>query len=173
MTITQKICSKCQIFKDLSEYYKQNRSKDGLQSRCKDCDKLGRRRKDFVVKVSLKSLSPAELRKHKAESYRKYLNGNPQRRIKANLRSRLSQFVSGYNRDSSAVRDLGCSWEEFKIHLESKFQEGMSWDNYGKWHIDHIIPLSSFNISLLKGACHYTNLQPLWAKDNIKKSNKF
>jgi len=62
-------------------------------------------------------------------------------------------------------------------HLESKFQEGMSWENYGKngWHLDHIIPLSAFDLTdpeQLKIACHYTNIQPLWARDNLVKSNK-
>ena len=67
--------------------------------------------------------------------------------------------------------------EQLKQHLESKFQPGMSWDNWTTdgWHIDHIKPLSSFNLNdrkQLLSACHYTNLQPLWAKDNLSKSDK-
>lgn len=93
------------------------------------------------------------------------------------LRCRLRLAVKNEQRAGSAVRDLGCSIEELKVHLENKFQEDMTWGNYGLrgWHIDHIIPLSSFDLTdpeQLKKACHYTNLQPLWAKDNLVKSNK-
>lgn len=69
---------------------------------------------------------------------------------------------------------LGCSIEQFKTYIASLFQEGMSWDNYGEWHLDHIKP-----ISLAKTEeeayqlCHYTNYQPLWAKDNLSKGNRF
>ena len=81
----------------------------------------------------------------------------------------------------SAVSDLGCSISELKTHLESMWQDGMSWDNYGRkrsikcWHIDHIIPLDFFDLTdpnQVKKACHYTNLQPLWAINNFKKTNK-
>lgn len=97
-------------------------------------------------------------------------------RIKNRLRSRVSKIVSGSVKYASAVADLGCSIEEFKKHLESRFQPGMTWDNYSHsgWHIDHIIPLSSFDLTdeqQLKKACHFTNLQPLWASDNIKKGD--
>jgi len=98
-------------------------------------------------------------------------------KLAGNLRARLNTALKKGNKSGSAVRDLGCSIAYFKQHLESQFQEGMSWKNYGRsgWHIDHIIPLSSFNLTareqLLK-ACHYSNMQPLWAKDNLKKSNK-
>jgi hypothetical protein len=70
---------------------------------------------------------------------------------------------------------IGCSMDELKIHLSSMFKEGMSWDNYGKWHIDHIKPCASFNLSdpaQQKECFHYSNLQPLWAIENIKKSDQ-
>jgi hypothetical protein len=69
---------------------------------------------------------------------------------------------------------LGCTIDELKQHLESKFQPGMTWNNYGEWHIDHKIPISAIdkhNIEL-SVVCHYTNLEPLWARDNISKSDK-
>jgi len=68
---------------------------------------------------------------------------------------------------------LGCTQEEFKIHIESQFTEGMSWDKLSELHIDHIIPISSAEtIDDLYKLNHYTNLQPLWAKDNLIKYNK-
>jgi hypothetical protein len=71
---------------------------------------------------------------------------------------------------------MGCSISYYKDYLESKFQEGMTWKNYGVngWHIDHIIPCSAFDLTdpeEVKKCFHYTNTQPLWAKDNRKKSN--
>lgn len=98
-------------------------------------------------------------------------------RLKNTLRARLRQAIKTNQKTGSAVKDLGCSVEELKKHLESKFKPGMSWDNWAHdgWHIDHIIPLDSFDLSnreeLLK-AVHFTNLQPLWAKDNFSKNNQ-
>ncbi len=72
----------------------------------------------------------------------------------------------------SAVRDLGCSVDKLKKHLESRFRFGMTWENYGMWHIDHIRPLASFDLTdrvQFLQACHYTNLQPLWAPENLGK----
>lgn len=93
------------------------------------------------------------------------------------LRQRLNSALKGNTKTGSAVSDLGCTIEELRLHLESKFENGMTWDNHGRhgWHIDHIKPLSSFDLSdpeQLKLAVHYTNLQPLWAVDNLRKSNK-
>ncbi len=98
-----------------------------------------------------------------------------QYRLARNLRTRLRSAVKRNYRSGSAVRDLGCSIGELKGHLGKLFNDGMTWDNYGVWHVDHILPLSSFDLTdreqLLK-ACHYTNLQPLWAEENLRKSNK-
>lgn len=98
-------------------------------------------------------------------------------RLARNLRSRLNKAIKGDYKSGSAVKDLGCSISELKTYLELQFQPDMTWENYGlkSWHVDHIIPLSSFDLSdfnQLKKACHYTNLQPLWAKDNLKKGAK-
>jgi len=91
-----------------------------------------------------------------------------------NLRSRIRSALLGNFKRGSAIRDLGCTIQEFKSHIEKQFVEGMSWDNYGKWQLDHIFPLSKVDLTnreeLLK-VCHYTNYQPLWQNDNIRKFN--
>ena len=113
-------------------------------------------------------------RKNKYE--RRKTKDDIQFRISKNLRRRLRNALNNKIKSGSAVKDLGCSIESFKAYLESKFQQGMTWYNYGYdgWHIDHIKPLSSFDLTDRKQfleACHYTNLQPLWAQDNLIKSN--
>ena len=85
------------------------------------------------------------------------------------------------NKPGSGVKDLGCSLDYLVEFLEKKFyknkdtNEMMSWDNYGEWHIDHIKPLSKFNLQdreQFLEAVHYKNLQPLWSKENISKGAK-
>lgn len=97
-------------------------------------------------------------------------------KLKNTLRNRLNSAIKNNQKAGSAVSDLGCSIEEFKVYIQKLFQEDMNWDNHGEWHIDHIKPLDSFDLinreELLK-ACHYTNLQPLWAKDNLKKWSNY
>ena len=99
-------------------------------------------------------------------------------KISSVLRSRFRQAVKKNHKTGSAIKKLGCSIIELKSYLESKFLIGMTWDNYGLygWHIDHIKPLSAFDLSDEKEtleACHYTNLQPLWAKDNLSKGDRY
>jgi hypothetical protein len=106
---------------------------------------------------------------------RKQLKENNQRRLSKNLRHRLRKAMLGETRGLSAVRDLGMSIEDFRLYIEKLFVEDMTWDNYGEWHIDHIKPLSAFDLTddeQVKEACHYSNLQPLWALDNMKKGYK-
>ena len=70
---------------------------------------------------------------------------------------------------------IGCTVDELKEHINSQLNDGMTFDNYGLWEIDHIIPVSSFNFnnqSEIIECFNYKNLQPLWREDNIKKSNK-
>jgi hypothetical protein len=96
------------------------------------------------------------------------------RKISSCLRSRLNKALKGNVKSARTIELFGCTVDELIKYIQSKFQPGMAWDNHMQtgWHIDHIIPLSSFDLSdpdQLKQACHYTNLQPLWASDNLKK----
>lgn len=109
--------------------------------------------------------------------YNKKVRSNPSNRIRDSLSARLNALLRGRKKTKCTRYLVGCSLDELKIHLESQFKPGMSWENYGLkgWHIDHIIPCSFFDLTKLdeqKKAFNYTNLQPLWAKDNIRKSNK-
>lgn len=102
---------------------------------------------------------------------------NTQFLLSCQLRTRLNMALKGNQKAGSAVLDLGCTIPELRLHLEGQFQKGMDWNNHSRegWHIDHKIPLDFFDLTdreqFLK-AVHYTNLQPLWKKDNIRKSNK-
>lgn len=98
-------------------------------------------------------------------------------KLAGNLRSRLRVAIKQENRGGSAVRDLGCSIQELTSYIASKFLPGMTWENWSLsgWHIDHIIPLTAFDLTdnaQCATACHFSNLQPLWAADNIRKYNK-
>lgn len=125
------------------------------------------------------------------ESYRKYRKNNrdkinnyeksrlsiPEIRIAKNLRIRLSISMRSCKekKNNKTMEYVGCSKEQLRSHIESQFKDGMNWENYGKWHIDHIVPISSFDLSKenqIFKAMNYINLQPLWAEENIKKSNK-
>jgi len=103
----------------------------------------------------------------------KQSESNPQYRIARNLRTRLYMAIRNGTKQGSAVRDLGCSLSGFMAYMHDKFEPEMTWENYGsEWHIDHIRPLSSFDLTdreQIKQACHYTNLQPLWKSANLRK----
>lgn len=99
-------------------------------------------------------------------------------KILKNLRSRIRIALQNKKKINTTIKLIGCSINELKQHLESQFTEGMSWNNYGikGWHIDHIKPCKLFNLSQQeeqKICFHYTNLQPLWWYDNLKKSGKY
>lgn len=107
-----------------------------------------------------------------AERWRKDANY----RLASSLRTRLRLAIKAASRRvGSAVSLLGCSIDEARKHIEAQFVEGMSWENHGQWHIDHKRPLKHFDLTDKKHlavVCHYTNLQPLWAIDNIRKGAK-
>lgn len=122
--------------------------------------------------------------RHKSKTRQKYMNtyqkerrtNDPNFKISSNLRSRLSTALRRHHKRGSAVRDLGCSIDELWEHLAIKFEVGMTKENYGEWHLDHIRPLTSFDLTDKEQfliAVHYTNLQPLWAADNKQKGAKY
>ncbi len=111
------------------------------------------------------------------ERRRERRKNDPSFRMLSNLRRRLSYLVSLHSAKKSkqTLSLLGCDMPFFLNHLKYKFTEGMTFDNYGEWHIDHIKPcdLFDFTIKEHQEQCfHYTNLQPLWSIDNRIKSNK-
>lgn len=114
-------------------------------------------------------------KKERNEYERGRRKNDPNHKLIHTLRDRLYKAVKRNTKSGSAVRDLGCTISELKLYLEKQFTEGMNWTNHGEWHIDHRIPLFSFDLTnreeLLK-AVNYTNLQPLWKIDNIRKSSK-
>lgn len=100
------------------------------------------------------------------------LSSDPIYKLSLYLRKRLNCALKANSKAGSAVRLLGCSIEQFKERLESLWLDGMTWANYGLWQIDHIVPLAAFNLldpEQIALACHYTNLQPLWGIDNLRK----
>lgn len=99
---------------------------------------------------------------------------DPLYRLRHNLSTRLYLAVS--KKVGNTFELVGCSKEDLVIFLEAEFEEGMSWDNYGEWHVDHVKPCCSFNLEdpeEQKKCFHWTNLQPLWARDNMSKGGKF
>ncbi len=176
-------CKDCRNKADKSRHAR-NRDAENLLSKLryvKNKDTILEKQKNYYEEN--KEDKKAYQRKYRASNKEKINKHNIQRResdvqhkLRTSLRSRLNIALRGNQKSGSSVGDLGCSILELKNYLESKFTKGMSWDNHGTsgWHIDHILPLSSFDLEnreqLLK-ACHYTNLQPLWWYENLRKSD--
>jgi hypothetical protein len=97
---------------------------------------------------------------------------DPNFKLRSNLRSRMNIALRNTVKSNTTMKLVGCSTEFLKGHLEAKFTKGMNWENYGEWHVDHIIPCSYYDLTKPENqreCFHYTNLQPLWAKDNMDK----
>lgn len=160
--------------KDKIKQYKKTwrkNNKEKLQKKAKIYHEINR------DKINAYTRAYHKVNKNKRNRYlQNRCSTNIQYKLAKNLRSRLNMAILKNCKSGSAVKDLGCTIDELKIYLENKFQSGMTWDNWtiNGWHIDHIKPLSSFDLTdrnQFLQACHYTNLQPLWAKDNLSKSD--
>ncbi len=204
-----KKCPKCQKNKPLNDFSKMAvlcrlcKKEYDKKYRKENRDKLKKVRKKYEEKhkSDFQKYQADYYQKHKREkkvSRKEYIAKNRDKinkferdkkekdinfKLACNLRSRLRNAVKRNQKSGSAVKDLECSIEELKQHLEKQFylhpktKKKMNWDNYGTfgWHIDHIIPLANFDLTnryQFLEACCYINLQPLWAIDNLSKGAK-
>lgn len=181
----EKVCCKCKILKQDDMFHKDSSKKDGLETRCKYCRKeqqdqyrtnpeFSIRMQNYNHKYRKENIEDCKVREKKYYKIRMSTHGSVER-IRRSLRSRLRKALRGTAKSKSIIKLLGCSIEELKQHLSKQFKPGMTWENYGQWHIDHILPCSKFDLTQpnqQEKCCHYSNLQPLWALENIQKSNK-
>jgi hypothetical protein len=195
-----KECAKCKEIKLLSEFHKSKKGSLGYRSSCRFCyekyyetnkekikvrnrkhykankEKINESNKKYYEANKDKIKERMKTNKYKINARRRErLKNEPLFKLQYNLRIRTSQaFKSkGYKKNSQTMEILGVEWEVVKTHIERQFTKGMNWDNQGEWHIDHIIPLASAtDEKTLRKLCHYTNLQPLWAEDNLSKNDK-
>lgn len=173
---TFKECGTCHQHKKLEEFPKSKNKKCGVDSQCKECRNKWWKNK---WEVDLKWRNN-KLRRNQ-EYNKNRMKWDMGLKIRLNLSNRIrNAIVLQYGKKNIKMKKLlGCDIDFLKKHLELKFQNGMSWQNYGKgenkWEIDHIIPCRAFNLIKLEEqqkCFHYTNLQPLWCVDNIIKSDK-
>ena len=201
--IEKKHCPKCNLWKSLNEYNKQSSSWDKLGRMCRlcYCEYKNAKRKNDITKYHEKDMIYNEKYKssgrrkevsairyqNKKEDIikqcvdyntRKYKN-DPYYRSIFLLRSRIGKILRERNigKQNKSYDLLGCTKNEFIKYFEAKFTEGMLWEKVGKEiHIDHIKPCCSFDLTTeeeQKKCFHYTNLQPLWGKDNLSKGGKY
>lgn len=165
--------NKKEILEKKREYYQDN--KEDIKKKNKSYYYENQEKCQKEARERYEKSCPDKRRKTKLKYYHEKLKHCPENKIRTNLSRRIRDFIHKDNETTEEL--LGCTFEEFKTYLESMFLDGMTWENYGVhgWHIDHIIPCSSFDLSKseeIEICFHYSNLQPLWAKDNIRKGNK-
>jgi hypothetical protein len=184
--IKDKVCRICNIKKNISLFDKKKENKDGYRNECKVCRKLY----EYKWKIENPSNVKKNAKKYrdkeeKKEMHRKYAkeyvrnktNTNVLYKLKTKISCRIREAMrrKGFTKRNVTSQIIGCSWEEFKQHLENQFQKEMTWDNYGMkgWHIDHHIPLATAETEEdVYRLNHYTNLKPLWWYQNLSKGDK-
>jgi len=178
------LCKSCLIEKSFT-YKKNNREKvlNGYKDYHKKNDKKIKELRKEYVKNNQDKISEYK-KKYYSENKEYFLNWEREKRkidplfkLSGNMRKRINSFVklTKFTKKTKTFDLIGCDPIFLKEYLENKFTDDMTWDNYGfyGWHIDHIIPLSSSKTEEeVYKLCHYTNLQPLWAIDNLKKGSK-
>lgn len=175
-----KAASKARINASLTEEQKEKLRADERARYARNRDRIIANQNRYrdahreALNEKARNLKVDDPEKHKAFLKRRRESKSDLARIAESSRVRM-RIALGKEKSRSTTEYIGCSWEELRSHLESQFKEGMTWDNYGLygWHIDHIIPLASAeSIEDLIPLLHFTNLQPLWAIENMKKGAK-
>jgi len=163
-------CTKCGKVKPLKDFPEQCRGVGGGHT-CYKC----------IAKSSLNNYYSLTVKQRRAKQHSSWasMTKDPAVKLRYLLRRRMSTalrqaMLAKTESSANVVNYIGCSVAELRTHLESQFKPGMTWANHSVhgWHIDHIIPIVSYDLTdeeELKKAWHYTNLQPLWAKDNLRK----
>ena len=190
-------CREC-LRLDNRKYYEQNKAKESERKRLayqnnKDvilekCREYRKSNKDEISKRRSQDRveNPEKYRKYgknyrnkypdyQSEYFKERRKRDPLFKLTSNIRTRIYQslFYKKWQKNTKFSEYIGCDLNQLKDHLQSKFTEGMTWENYGKWHVDHVVCLSSAKTEEeLYKLCHYTNLQPLWAVDNLRKGSK-
>jgi hypothetical protein len=150
-----------------SEEWRKKFRESGKKSYLKNIDKEREKSKEYYHK------NKDKLRIGKNKWKLKRMKEDGFYRMKINLRARIREYLIGESKGKRTKEIVGLDKMEFKLYIQNKFVDGMSWENYGKWHLDHIKPLciaKDNEEALLLN--HHTNLQPLWAEDNLKKGKK-
>jgi hypothetical protein len=147
-----------------------------------NCDRQAKRCKVCAMKELFKNPENHPRYKHGQSRtkeyrtiYRRTERTNINTRLSCNLGKRIWDALKGNCKSKHTEELIGCSIDYLKIHLEKQFSYGMTWLNYGKWHVDHIRPCASFDLSKKSEQLkcfHYSNLQPLWAVENLRKNKK-
>lgn len=179
--VITKQCSVCNEIKNNTEFRSHKLGRNGTRANCRICElkykKAYREKNKEKISIAYKNWAQKNSKKKNATNERwfDYKRKTDNSFVLMQQIRNLINFSirsNGYKKESKTEQILGCSYNEFKIHLEKQFLNGMSWNNRVDWHIDHIVPISSANNEedIIK-LNHFTNLRPLWAKDNLIKSN--
>jgi hypothetical protein len=173
-----KVCSNCKIEKELIDFHKQPKNKDGCKNKCKQCLCKCEKNRYEINKLEILEKQKIYFKQNKDKKNLYVKNKtltNPLFKLKRNINCLISSSIknNNYIKVSRTNKILGCSNEYFKVYIENQFINGMSWENRQEWHLDHIYPVSlAKDEEELIRLNHYTNFQPLWAKDNLQKGNK-
>ena len=163
-----KECYSCKKIAMLNEFNKCSRNWDLLTDLCRTCNK--------AKSKAYYQANKEKIRTKSLEWQRKKMISDPMFRLVRNLRNRVWSTIKRGTKSARTLELLGCDILTLKKSLEANFLLGMTWENYGqRWHVDHIIPCAKFDLSLAseqRTCFNYTNLQPLWAEDNLAKGSK-